>query len=61
MFQTWLLKIENQFSKFMKALHVDRKEEFISAKLKDFCNKKSIKIKYATLYIPKKNSIVEKE
>lgn len=44
----------------MKALHADGGEEFISAKLKDFCEKKSITIKYVASYIHEENSIVER-
>ena len=44
----------------MKVFHIDSSEKFISVKLKDFCNKKSIKIKYVALYIYKENGIVER-
>ena len=43
----------------MKALHVDRESEFISAKLKDICDKKGISIKYAASYMHKKNELAE--
>lgn len=42
----------------MKALYADRGEEFISAKLKDFCKEKSIIIKYTISYMYEKNSSV---
>lgn len=35
--------------------------EFLSVKLKDFCNKKTIKIKYITLYISKEKVIAKRE
>lgn len=35
--------------------------EFIFAKLKDFCDRKRIKIKYAILYISEENGVTEQE
>lgn len=35
--------------------------EFIFAKLKDICNKKSITIKYTAHYMHKKNKLVKQE
>lgn len=43
----------------MKVFCANGEGEFISAKLKDFCNKKKITIKYATLYMPKENGVAE--
>lgn len=43
----------------MKALRADRGREFISTKLKDFCVKKSITIKYAAPYMHKKNGVAK--
>lgn len=45
---TWLPVVENRYSKSMKTFCIDREGEFISIKLKDFCDKKDIVIKYVT-------------
>lgn len=58
-FQVWLPVVENQCSKSMKVLRADGGGEFISAKLKDFCDKKGITIKYAAPYMHEKNGIAE--
>lgn len=44
----------------MKVFRTDNGEEFISVKLKDFCNKKRIIIKYTVPYIHKENGIAER-
>lgn len=44
----------------MKTLYADGGGEFIFIKLRYFYNKKGIVLKYTTLYIHKKKSIVEK-
>lgn len=44
----------------MKALRADGGGEFISAKLKDFCKKKNITIKYAAPYMHEENGIAER-
>lgn len=59
--QIWLLKIGNKSSQLMKTLCVDRGEEFISIKLKDFCNKKGIALKYMIYYIYKENCLAERK
>lgn len=41
----------------MQELRTDRRREFIFAKLKKFCDRSEIKIKYAISYIHKKNGI----
>lgn len=43
----------------MQLLCANRKKKFIPVKLKEFCEKKDIKIKYAASYIRKKNGIVK--
>lgn len=58
-FQTWLPVVENHCNKSMKALRADGRREFISTKLKDFCEKKGITIKYAAPYIHKENGVAE--
>lgn len=60
MFQAWLLKLENESGNSMKALRADGGGEFISARLKDFCEKKGITIKYATPYMHEENGIAER-
>lgn len=44
-FQIWLPKVENECNQSMKPLRADGGGEFISAKLKDICDKKGIIIK----------------
>lgn len=51
--------IENQCSKSMKVLHADKEEEFISAKLKNCCDKKEITIKYVAPYMYEENGIAK--
>ena len=41
----------------MKVLQANKREEFISTKFKEFCNKREIKIKYGVFYIHKENGI----
>lgn len=45
----------------MKALCTDREKEFILTKVKDFCKKKDIIIKYTALYIYKENGVAEQK
>lgn len=59
-FQTWLPRVENESGNLMKALRADGSGEFISAKLKDFCEKKGITIKYAAPYMHEENGIAER-
>lgn len=59
-FQIWLPKVENECNRLMKALRVDGGGEFISAKLKDICDKKGITIKYAAPYIHEENGLAER-
>lgn len=44
----------------MKALRVDRGGKSISIKLKIYCQKYNIVIKYTTLYLYKKNSFIKR-
>lgn len=59
-FITWLLVIEKQSNTSMKTLCINEKGEFISAKLKDFCYKKKIIIKYIAPYIHEENGLAER-
>lgn len=58
-FQIWLQKVENKSNKSMKVFCIDRKENFISKKLKNICIKKSNIIKYTIPYIYEKNRLIE--
>lgn len=58
--QIWLPKAENQSKKSMKALCADGGGEFISTKLKEFCDKKGITIKYAAPYMHEENGLAER-
>ena len=59
-FQTWLPVVENHCNNSMKALRADGGGEFISTKLKDFCEKKGITIKYAAPYMYEENGVAER-
>lgn len=59
-FQVWLPVVEKQCSKSMKVLCADDGGKFISAKLKDFCDKRGITIKYAVPYMHEENVIAER-
>lgn len=59
-FQVWLPVVEKQCSKSMKVLRADGGGKFISAKLKDFCDKRGITIKYAAPYMHEENGIAER-
>lgn len=43
----------------MKILQVDNERKYISGKLKSFCKKQGITIKYAALYIYEENKLVK--
>lgn len=58
-FQLWLSKVENKNKTLIIALHIDRKKEFILDKLKKFCNKRDIIIKYIALYMHEENRLVK--
>lgn len=60
MFQIWLPAVENHSSKSMKVLRADGEGEFISAKFKDFCDKRRITIKYAAPYMHEENGLAKK-
>lgn len=60
MFQIWLPKVENEASQTVKALCADGGGEFISIKLRSFCEKKSIALKYAALYMYEENGLAKR-
>ena len=53
-FQVWLPKVKNESNCTMKALCADGGREFISIKLRIFCEKRGIILKYAVPYMHKK-------
>ncbi len=59
-FQAWLPRVETESGCKMKALCADGGEEFISTKLKEFCDNRGINIKYATPYLHEENSLAER-
>lgn len=61
MFLIWLSKIENKSGEIIKALCADKKGEFIFIKLKNFCKKRSIVVKFTTSYIYEKNGLVKRD
>ena len=58
-FQIWLPKVKNKSNNSLKVFYVDRREEFISEKLKGICKKKGIMIKYIAPYIYEENRLME--
>lgn len=59
-FKVWLPKVENESKKSMKVLRADGGGEFISAKLKDICDRKGITIKYAAPYMHEENGLAKR-
>lgn len=59
-FQNWLPKIEIESGQSIKTFYADRGGEFISIKLKGFCDKKSIALKYGVPYIYEENGLAER-
>lgn len=55
--QTWLPQVKNESGCKIKILWADRRGKFFSIKLKKFCNKKRIIIKYASSYLHKGNGL----
>lgn len=59
-FQAWLPRVEAESSHSMKALRADGGGEFISVKLRSFCEKRGIEIKYAAPYVHEENGLAER-
>ena len=59
-FQAWLPKVEAESSCSMKALRADGRGEFIFIKLRTFCEKRGITIKYAAQYIHEENRLAKR-
>lgn len=59
-FQAWLPWVEAESNCSMKVLRADGGGEFISAKLKSFCEKRGIVIGYAAPYVHEENELAER-
>ena len=59
-FQAWLPRVEAESGCAMKMLRADGGGEFISTKLRLFCEKRGIDIKYASPYIHEENGLAER-
>lgn len=53
--------MEVQYNKSIQILCANKREEFISAKLKNFYNMRKIKIKYIVCYLYKNNGIIKQD
>ena len=58
--QVWLPKVEIKSNCIMKAYCADVAGEFISIKLRTFCEKRGIIFKYIALYIHKENGLAKR-
>ena len=59
-FQAWLPRAENESGCSLQTLRADGGGEFISAKLRNFCKKRGIVIKYAAPYMHEENGLAER-
>lgn len=59
-FQIWLPNIEVEVRYSIKTLRADKKDKFISVKLKAYCQQCNIGMKYTTLYLYKKNNLAKR-
>ena len=59
-FQAWLPRVETESNCSMKVLRADGGGEFISAKLRTFCERRGIAIKYAAPYMHEENGLAER-
>lgn len=59
-FQAWLPRVESESGCSMKVLRADGGGEFISKKLRLFCEKRGIAIKYAAPYVHEENGLAER-
>ena len=60
-FQIWLPRVENESKCTLKTLRADEEGEFISIKLRVFCEKRRIALKYEAQYMHKENGLAERE
>lgn len=58
-FQLWLPKVKKESNKLMKVLYTNGEGDIILAKLKNFCKKESISIKYVVPYMYDKNGLAK--
>ena len=58
-FQVWLPRVEAESNCSMKVLQTDGGGESILARLKSFCKKQDIIIRYAASYVHKENRLAE--
>ncbi len=58
-FQAWLPCVKAKSGYSMKLLRVDGGGEFISKKLRSFCEKQGIAIRYAAPYVHEENGLIE--
>ena len=56
----WLPRVEAESDCSMKVRQVDGGREFISAKLKSFCKKRDIVIRYAAPYMHEENELTKR-
>ncbi len=59
-FQIWLPRVENESKCTLKTLRADGGCEFISIKLRVFCEKRRIALKYAASYMHEENGLAER-
>ncbi len=59
-FQIWLPRVENESKCTLKTFRADGGGEFISIKLRVFCEKREIALKYATSYMHQEKSLAER-
>ena len=59
-FQIWLPRVENESKCTLKTLCPDGGGEFISIKLRVFCEKREIALKYGASYMHEENSLAER-
>lgn len=52
--------VKNQYNNLIRALNIDKDDKFILGKIKKFCNKKDIMIKYTAPYLYKKIMLLGK-
>lgn len=59
-FQAWLPRVEAESNCSMKILRADGGGEFISIKLRSFCEKRGIAERYAASYVQEENGLAER-
>ncbi len=58
-FQAWLSRVKTESRCSMKLLQADGRGEFIFKKLRSFCKKRGIAIRYVAPYVHEKNRLIE--